>query len=160
MNDTTQQKVLDNLVTLYQSKGLSPEKLFQNQMFLRLPIEQKIAMVKKYGEQNGLGKGNGVHWDMEDAKTLLLGLGLTALTVAAGKGLLSNWEGSEGIPVADRITRIAGPSLGLVGAALGASSRMKEFSNVYSNKKGLYGLDTTNDNAIIGYLANHKYIGS
>lgn len=156
MNDQLQQKVLDNLVSLYQSKGLSTERMFQNPMFKQLPIDQKIQIVKRFGQQNTV-KGNGTYWDKEDAKKLLLGLGMGALAVAAishGKG---TWNAIEAAKAAGGHPDVVGsmlmPVLTAVGIAGGAATEFNSLHDNYQNKKNLYHLNTNDDNAIINYLA-------
>lgn len=157
MNDQIQQKVLNNLMTLYKSRGLSPEKMFENPMFRQLPIEQKIQMVKRFGEQVGSEQGKGIHWDKDDAKKLLLGLGLGALAIATVMHGKTTWNAVQAAQAAGSKVNVVGsmlmPVLTATGVVGGAASGLGDFNKSYQNKKTLFNMNTNDDNEIINYLA-------
>lgn len=154
MNDELQQKILYNLVAMYQSRGLSMEKLFSNPIFVNLPVEQKISMVKKFGEMNLPQRG--MKWDKQDAQRLLLGVGLGALAYYVGKGVANKWAMNATVPVGEKLTHLAPSILGVFGAAGMAAKEFEGFNKNFNTKKTLYKMDTNDDNAIINYLARTK----
>ena len=148
-------KVLQNLITLYQSKGVSLDKLFQNPLFAQLPVEKKIELVKRYGSQ----AQQGTNWDSSDVKKILLGLGLAGLAVAVGKdtwhtiGRTMADPRNANVPLMNMITGLAPQALTAVGAGAMAANSLNSAYKGYEDKKRFYHLDTGSDNAIINYLA-------
>lgn len=151
-----EEKVLQNLITLYRNRGVSVEKVFQNPLFGQLPVEKKIQIIKTLGEK--AKANNGIRWDRDDVKKLLLGLGLGALAIAVGKSSFTTLRAYQQHAASlgqkfDTLAHLAPQALTLAGAGITAGAELKGFADNYSTKKDFYHLDTSNDNAIINYLA-------
>jgi len=46
---TLEDQLLSNLVSRYQNKGISPQKILDNPLFQQLPLEKKVAFIEQYG---------------------------------------------------------------------------------------------------------------
>ena len=159
-----EEKVLANLITLYTNKGISVEKLLNSPIYQRLPIQQKINVLKRYGEQAKAG----VKWDSDDIKKLLLTLGLGALAVATIAGAYkmhnsANFVVNERLRgVTDLMERAAlnaqRPTIGqaIISSSipvLMAGAEASSFMDTYKKKRNLYRLDTNDNNKILSYIS-------
>jgi hypothetical protein len=66
--------VLRNLIELYKAKGISFEHLLKNEVFLALPVEARIKLIKAHAKE----LSDGVHFDSTDVKYLLKTIGSIA----------------------------------------------------------------------------------
>lgn len=112
------EKVLEHLITLYQMKGLSLDRVLRDPVFQQLPLDKKIKAVKDYGSSIE----SGISFDKDDVKKLLKVVGMGVTAAAAGFLAYSNAKRFAGsgspLPLIGAITATSLP-IGQVAGALG-----------------------------------------
>ncbi len=68
-------KVFNNLITLYKTKGVSFEHLLKNEVFKALPVDVKIKLIKEHASE----LSDGIRFDSSDVKYLLKTIGSGAV---------------------------------------------------------------------------------
>lgn len=69
-----EEQVLQNLIALYKSKGVSLDSLLVNPVFANLPVEAKIQLVKNHAKE----LSSGIKFDKHDALNMLKVVGAGA----------------------------------------------------------------------------------
>lgn len=130
-------KIFENLLELYQSRGISFEHLLKNDVFKALPMEAKIRLIKEHADK----LSDGIKFDSSDVKYLLKTVGATAL---AG-GLLHQaytraFSANHPSPIMAAI--LAGASSAPIKSALGNINKFKtDMAHKRSIRESLEGID-------------------
>ncbi len=157
-------KVLQNLITLYRSKGVPLDSIVNSELFKSLPVDKKLQVIKAVGSQS---QDKIKTINSSDVKKILLGLGLgvlggmymlnTANVFSAGVRRATE----AGLPMSS----VPLPSFALVSGASaatagGISNLVNSYRNV-SHKNSLKRMDTSDSNSILHYLSERdRYVSA
>lgn len=87
---TLEEQLIERLINTYQLKGKNVQLILDNQLFKDLPLDKKVAFIKKYSEQ--LGTAPQAHYSNGAIGAGLLGAfsGLATVSAKAGKSMTTN----------------------------------------------------------------------
>lgn len=159
------EKVLQNLIALYRSKGVPLDQVINSELFKSLPVDKKLVVMKALGRQSQdkLGTIN-----KDDVKKILLGLGMGTLAILYGKGMYDTLKAGIAFNKAHVVDIAKGtvqafnalPSpvttMATGGLFVGAA---KEFNDAYKgwdHKNQLKQMNMSNDNNILHYLSERE----
>lgn len=159
------EKVLQNLIALYRSKGVPLDQVINSELFKSLPVEKKLVVMKALGRQSQ-DKLSTINKD--DVKKILLGLGLGTLAVLYGKGMLDTakagiaFNKANIVGIANGTTQafslLPGPTVTLAtgGLFMGAGKELAEAYQGWDHKNQLKQMNMSNDNNILHYLSERE----
>lgn len=155
-----EQKLINALIASYKERGIDLYALVDDPLFVSLPLEKKVEMIKKYAQQ--IVDGTTRNFSKEDLKAALKDAALsgtaTGLASAAGVvGALSHYHKGK-IPWGST-------AIGLgIGAGVGAIGSLLEAKKIYSQRMGMVNSlqnlskNPTDENAINTLITRNKQV--
>ncbi len=157
-------KVLQNLITLYRSKGIPLDQIVNSELFRSLPVEKKIAVIKSVGVES---QSKIKTIDSSDVKKILLGLGLGVLGGIYANNIANVYAGNvqAAIKAGQGALSVAPPPMVMMaitgGMAKGSISNLLNAKRDVTHKNMLKRVDTGNTNSILHYLLERdRYVSS
>lgn len=157
-------KVLQNLITLYRSKGVPLDSIVNSELFKSLPVDKKLQVIKAVGSQS---QNRIKTIDSSDVKKILLGLGLGVLGGMYANNITKVYAGNvqAAIKAGQGALSAAPPPLAMMaitGAmAKGSISSLLDVRRNVSHKNSLKRMDTSDSNSILHYLSERdRYVSS
>lgn len=143
-----QEQVLEKLIALYQAKGVRLDSIVNSDLFRSLPVEKRIQVIKAVGEKSKQTMGP---FTKDDAKKILVGLGLGTLAAVYGHNIYKAFTGSiaagtGGLPSFSLLTGVGATGAASIGSLMSAR-------NNYVDRQRLRQMNTQDTDSILNYLA-------
>lgn len=160
------ERVLQNLITIYKSRGAPLDQVVNSEAFKSLPIDKKVQVIKSLGQQS---QDSMKTFDKGTVKKLLLGLGAATLAGAyvyhTGKAVQNSMLEEAARKAAGMTHNIPVPPmslmLGIGGFGTTGAYELSQAYNTWDHKNQLKHMNTNSDNAILKYLSERdRYAGS
>jgi hypothetical protein len=159
------EKILQNLITLYRSKGVQLDQIVNSELFKSLPVDKKLQVIKALGQQS---QDKIKTIDSSDVKKILLGLGLATIAGVYLRDSYSTLKASQlfnkthaaaiakgTLTAANTLPSLTMGSL-IAGMGAGAASSLGSAYTNWDHKNQLKQMNTSSDNAILHYLSERE----
>ena len=163
-------KVLQNLITLYRSKGVPLDSIVNSELFKSLPVDKKLQVIKAVGNQS---RDSIKTIDSSDVKKILLGLGLAAIAGIYFKDSVATFKASQAFNKINAAAIATGavtaantlPSLTMgtliSGVGVGGMNSLSSAYNSWDHKNQLKQMNVSSDNSILHYLSERdRYVSA